>query len=82
MYVLQKQGLRDNTWKLIKKLNENLTATIQTKYGTTRQISIRDSIRQGGVLSVAQYAIMMDEIAKNIEAEELGVLLQDIERRI
>ena len=47
-----------------KKLNENLTATIQTKYGPTRKIKIKDSTRQGGVLSVFQYALLMDEINK------------------
>jgi hypothetical protein len=50
----------------MKKLNENLSATIRTKYGTTRNIQIRDSIRQGGVLSVIEYANMMDEYLKNL----------------
>ena len=48
-----------------KKLNENLTATIHTKHWPTRKIRIKDSIRQGGVLSVLQYALLMDEITKD-----------------
>ena len=47
-------------------MNENLTATIETKYGDTRTIYIKDSIRQGGVLAVVAYANLMDEIAKEI----------------
>ena len=49
------------------------TATIKTKYGNTREIKIRDSIRQGGVLSVLMYATLMDEIAEEINKYELGV---------
>ncbi len=48
-----------------EKLNENLTATIKAKYGYPRNIQIRDSIRQGGVLSVIEYTNMMDDILKN-----------------
>ena len=75
MYVMYKQGLQDNTWCLMRKLNENLTARIDTKYGKTRQIEITDSIRQGGVLSVIQYALLMDEISKEIDKKNLGVEL-------
>ena len=44
-------------WIITKKLNENLTARIQTNHGYTRKVEIKDSIRQGGILSVIQYAI-------------------------
>ena len=47
-------------------MNENLTATIETKYGDTRTIYIKDSILQGGVLAIVAYANLMDEIAKEI----------------
>ena len=73
MYVLNKQGLADNHWTIVKKLNENLTAKIQTKYGPTRLIQIRDSIRQGGVLSTTMYGIIMDEISKEISKENIGI---------
>merc|ERR1711976_722845 len=64
MYVLDKEGLKGQIWKIVDKLNKNLTATIVTKYGNTREIKIKDSIRQGGVLSVIQYALLIDEINK------------------
>ena len=40
--------------------------------GNTRTIKIRDSIRQGGVLSVIEYANLIDEIAKEISTEKIG----------
>ena len=75
MFVLHKEGVRDNTWTLTKKLCENLTAQIHTKHGLTRNIRIKDSIRQGGVLSVVQYATLMDEINKEILKRNLGMTL-------
>ena len=74
MYTMYKSGLRDSLWQTIKTLNENLTAKLQTKYGLTREIKIKDSIRQGGVLSVIEYALLIDEINKEIEACGLGTL--------
>ena len=73
MYVMEKEGIKDATWKIIRKLNENLKAQVETKHGTTREITMKDNIRQGGVLSVMMYAVLMDEIAKEIERKELGV---------
>ena len=61
-----KKGTDLPTWKLVKELSSNLKATLKTKYGNTREIQIKDSIRQGGVLSVIQYALLMDEINKEI----------------
>ena len=79
LHVLHKEGLDTPEWELIKKLNENLTARIQTKYGNTRKIRIKDSIRQGGVLSVGQYALLMDEISKEITKLKLGVHIPSID---
>ena len=44
----------------------------RTKYGKTRKLRIRDSIRQGGVLSVIEYANLIDEIATEINTENIG----------
>ena len=59
-------------WRTIRNLNSNLTAGIRTKHGLTRDINIKDSIRQGGVLSVAEYSNIIDEIAKTISKEGIG----------
>ena len=67
MDVLAKNGCPPPEWLLIDKLNQNLSARIRTKHGLTNPIKIKDSIRQGGVLAVTQYAILMDEINKEIQ---------------
>ena len=58
---------------MIKKINTNLRARIHTKHGLTREIKIRDSIRQGGVLSVIEYATLIDEIAKELKKNNIGL---------
>ena len=82
MYVMHKEGLDSSEWEIVRKLNENLTATIQTKHGQTGEIKIKDSIRQGGVLSVLQYALMMDEISKEIKKEDYGIYIPSLGEKI
>ena len=72
LYVLHKNGLNGKNWRIVKHLNENLTAKIKTQYGMTRTIKMKDSIRQGGVLSVIEYANLIDEIAKQLQTEKIG----------
>ena len=72
MYTVHNNGLEEKNWKIVKELNSNLTAKVRTKYGLTRTIQIRDSIRQGGVLSVIEYANLMDEIAKELQEKSAG----------
>ena len=38
----------------------------------TREMNVKDSIRQGGVLCVVEYANLIDEIAKQIKHENTG----------
>ena len=64
--VLYKQGIQNK-----------LKAKVRTKHEETRTIKIRDSIRQGGVLSVTLYATLMDEIAKEINNKNLGIKTGD-----
>ena len=46
----------------------------------TREINVKDSIRQGGVLSVVEYANLIDEIAKQIKHENTGkITINDTE---
>ena len=77
LYVINKRGVKNKLWLTVKNLNENLIARVRTKHGTTRDIRIKDSIRQGGVLSVTMYATMMDEIAEEIQNQNLGVKLDE-----
>ena len=73
MYILANNGVKGNLWLIIKRINENLTARIRTMYGLTREIKIKDSIRQGGVLAPMLYALMMDETNNEIIKHNLGV---------
>ena len=82
LYVLHKQGIKSRLWKLVKDLNSNLKTTIRTKHGPTRQINIKDSIRQGGVLSVTLYALMMDEINKDMTNENIGIKIPGSNTRV
>ena len=77
MYVMYKEGVTSRNWCLIDDINSNLTANIKTKYGDTREIKIGDSIRQGGVLSVAQYALLMDEISKSNQTKNIGLQINN-----
>ena len=72
MYALHNNGVIGPTWNIIRKLNQGLKAKIKTKDEITREINIKDSIRQG-VLSVLQYATVMDEIAKEIQKTNIGI---------
>jgi hypothetical protein len=69
---MHKNGITGTDWRIIKELNNNLSAQIRTNDGLTRKIQIKDSIRQGGVLSVIEYANLMDEIAKEIQHRKTG----------
>ena len=82
MHILYERGLEDSLWETVLNLNDNLTATLKTKYGHTRAIKIRDSLRQGGVLAVLQYGIMMDQINQAIKAKGLGIKLQGTDTKI
>lgn len=82
MYVLHKEGLMDRTWKIAEELNKNLKAQIRTQHGMTEKIHINDSIRQGGVLSVIQYALLMDEISKINKYEDIGAIIPGTDSRI
>ena len=73
LYVLNKNGVQGKNLNVIKKLNSNLTARIQTRYGLTKEIPIKDSIRQGGVLSVVEYATLIDEISKELRIRKQGM---------
>ena len=54
MYVMNQRGINSQIWAIIKKLNENLTATIQTKFGPTRKNPYQGQhTTRGGPVSTA-----------------------------
>ena len=70
LHALHRNGVKGKNLILIKKLNSNLRARIHTRHGLTREIKIKDSIRQGGVLFVIEYATLIDEIAKELKKKQ------------
>ena len=73
-YSMYKSGVDGKLWRLMKSMNEGLTAKINTKAGLTREI-IRDTGgKQGGKLMVTLFAKMMDNLAEDMmEKESLGI---------
>ena len=67
---------------IVYNLNQNLSAELKTKHGNTRRITIKDSLRQGGVLAVLQYGIMMDQINQEIKARNLGIKIEGTDLQI
>ena len=82
MHVMHKEGLNTPEWGIVKKLNENLKAKIHAKHGETRAINTKDGKRQEGVLSVGQYALLMDEINKEMSKQNPGTCTPDLEETI
>ena len=82
MHVMYRRGLTDKLWKIVYELNKDLTAEIETKYGPTMKIDIADSIRQGGVLAVDMYGILMDQTNQEQKTEPIGIKIQDTDIRI
>ncbi len=78
LYALNKNGVSGKNLEITRKLNSNLKAKIQTRHGLTGEINIKDSIRQGGVLSVVEYATLIDEIAKELQTNNQGIDLPGV----
>ena len=74
IYTLHKSRIKGKLLRIVNNMNQDLTARIQSKYGITRKIKIRDSIRQGGVLAVVEYANLMDEIAKELGKDKENII--------
>ena len=77
LYVMHKNGISAKNLEMMRKTNSDLRARIRTKYGLTRKIKIKDSIRQGGVLSVIEYATLMDEITKELQEKKQGLTMKN-----
>ena len=82
MHILHESGIQDKHWLIVKHMNENLKAIIRTKYGHTRKISITNSIRQGGVLSVILFGLLMDQISKETHEKHAGIQIQQTDLTI
>ena len=75
--IMYDRGVRDFSWKVMYELNRNVTAKLITKFGETRTIKIKDSLRQGGVLPTLQYGILTDQINQALQELNIGITIED-----
>ena len=85
IYLAWKDGVRGKLWRLMRVMNEGLTATIKTKNGPTRKIERESGGKQGGKIIVTLFSRLMDALTEemsndhkvgiNIDGKELNDLL-------
>ena len=71
--IIWNKGLRGKTWRILKKLNEDLTAIVKTRHGNTREVKMQIGGRQGSRLTGRLFSKMMDILAEELEQTELGI---------
>ena len=67
-------GIRGKSWRIMKSLNENIKVKIATRYGHTREVNMTEGIRQGGVLSGAEFAFLIDRLECHLQEAGLGII--------
>ena len=73
-HAMSQNGIKGKLWRLMKCMNEQLTAKVNTKAGLTREIVRETGGKQGGKLMVTMFAGMMDRLTRDMEEnEELGI---------
>ena len=71
------KGLRGNAWRLLKALNENLTATVKTRFGLSSEVEMEIGGKQGSRLTGRMFAKLMDLIAKELKETDLGFAITE-----
>ena len=69
------KGLRGKTWRILKNLNTELSATINTRFGETRPFHIELGGKQGSRLTGRMFSKLMDLLAEDLEISEEGFKL-------
>ena len=70
MEILWENGVKGKLWRLVKNMNEKLSARVKTRYGLTRLIEREMGGRQGGSLIVTMFSKLMDTQAEDMETNE------------
>ena len=78
LHILWEADIRGKLWRLLHLLNSDITAQIRTRFGLTRIINVNGGVKQGGVLSVGQFAKMIDELNAELVDADLGVHYNDL----
>ena len=75
-YSMYQNGIEGKLWRLMKAMNEDLTAKIKTKAGLTREIQRETGGKQGGKLMVSLFAKMMDNLSEDLMNDHsFGILI-------
>ena len=75
LVAMHDNGVTGKVWRLVKCLNEGLTARISTKSGLTQEIRRETGWKQGGKLMVPLFAKMMDTLASDMMANGMGITI-------
>ena len=70
-------GLRGKVWRILKRLNTNLTAKVKTKFGETREFSMEIGGKQGSKLTGKMFAKMVDLLADEFLSSGEGFHITD-----
>ena len=73
LVAMHDNGVTGKVWRLMKCLNEGLTAKISTKAGLTREIRRETGGKQGGKLMVPLFSKMMDTLASDMIEKDMGI---------
>ena len=75
--IMWDKGLRGKAWRILKNLNTNLKAVMNTKYGPTREIGMEIGGKQGSRLTGRMFSKLMDTLAEELETTNEGFKLDD-----
>ena len=68
--IMWEKGLRGKSWRILRNLNQNLKAKINTRYGPTRIIEMEIGGKQGSRLTGRMFSKLMDMLQEEIQ--EIG----------
>ena len=75
--VMWQHGLRGKTWRILKNLNEGLSANIKTRFGSTRTVRMEIGGKQGSRLTGRMFSKLMDTLAEEIEPTGEGFCVNE-----
>ena len=65
-------GLKGKSWRILRKMNTNLKASVKTKHGLTQEFEMLVGGRQGSKLTGRLFSKMMDLLAEKTLATDIG----------
>jgi len=72
-WALDKHKVPSKYMTLIKDMYNNVVASVRTSDGNTDYFPIKIGIHQGSALRPYLFALVMDEVTRNIQGISLGV---------